>query len=226
VNTDVPTLPLAPEYPVDLVVDGTKVTTLMCTPASLEELAAGHLYCTGMIRSRAQLASISVLADGRTVMVKLNDSAGLDDCPRKSAAVRWPVSLADLQRKAAEMFSMAEMYRRTGGMHCAALWTAENTFTVREDVGRHNAVDKVIGRGLLDGIDLEQAILLTSGRFAADMVIKAKNAGICFLVTRSIPTSTAYNIAVEAGMTLVGRIERADPILYNRTDRIALIARP
>ncbi|HEY9054584.1 MAG TPA: formate dehydrogenase accessory sulfurtransferase FdhD, partial [Rectinemataceae bacterium] len=124
--------------------------------------------------------------------------------------------LAALSRR---MFGSAELYARTGGMHIAAL-AAGSRFIAREDVGRHNAVDKVLGRALLDGIDLGGSILLTSGRIASDMAAKAINAGIPLLASRSIPTTEAFSLAVDAGLTLVGRLGSASPIVYTSGERV------
>ncbi|HRY72709.1 MAG TPA: formate dehydrogenase accessory sulfurtransferase FdhD, partial [Spirochaetia bacterium] len=93
-------------------------------------------------------------------------------------------------------------------------------FVVREDVGRHNAVDKVLGRGLLDGADFSRSVLLTSGRIAADMAQKAAKAGLPVLVSRSIPTTEAYAFAREAGITLIGRIGTPSPIVYTRPELV------
>lgn len=214
--------PLAPESSVDLFVNGSWVTTFMCTPLSLEELAAGYLCSTGKIIRPGQIEHIAVAKDMTSIQIRLAASEIMNHDYPVHGPVRWPVSLESLKEKAREMFSRAQLYRKTGGMHCAALWTSADTIIAREDVGRHNAVDKVIGRAFLDGIELSQTVLLTSGRFAADMVMKAKNAGIPLLVTRSIPTSAAYAIAIKAGITLVGRIESENPIVYSHASRIAV----
>jgi len=242
-------LPLAFESSVMLHVDGAMKTTFMCTPVCLEELAAGYMFTSRIIACREQIGSISIAKDNSAVEVETLEfeasgsvSASFPGFPGAAAIrgddfddnkpasdghasnrERWPVRLEEIQRKAAEMFSRAEMYRKTGGMHCAALWMGDDTLIVREDVGRHNAVDKVIGRAFLDRRDFSQAVLLTSGRLAADMVAKARNAGIPVLVTRSIPTSTAYNIALDAGMTILGRIETKSPLLYTFPERICEI---
>jgi FdhD protein len=159
----------------------------------------------------------------------------------------FSVAMAALKAWSRSMFKAAVMYRETGGMHCAALalplgaptprgqaaalsmggdGTAlpadASYFTVREDVGRHNAVDKVIGRGFVDLLDFSSACLMTSGRIAADMILKAVAARIPVVVSRSIPTTTAYEIAKAAGVTVVGRIGDDEPIVYTRPDRIRL----
>jgi len=153
----------------------------------------------------------------------------------------YEVSLASLKQWSKAMFSRALMYRETGGMHCAALAVVNagrtaggpaagaqavdapdgtSYFVVREDVGRHNAVDKVLGRAFMDGVDFSASCLLTSGRIAADMILKAVAAKVPVVVSRSIPTTTAFEIAEKAGVTVVGRIGSDHPIVYCRSARI------
>ncbi|MCX7027425.1 MAG: formate dehydrogenase accessory sulfurtransferase FdhD [Spirochaetes bacterium] len=232
-------LPLAPEAPVDLILDGRPFALLMCSPYDLDELAVGHLFSKGLIASKADLLSLSVCPDMRSVHVKTASGLGASIEPeglvfsgcgaaRVESKVKAQVkpaplpapTLAQLGIWAAAMFSAAELYRKTGGLHAAAL-ACGSFFVVREDVGRHNAVDKVLGRGFLDGVDFSASVVLTSGRIAADMAAKAVNAGVPILVTRSIPTTEAYAIAVEAGITLVGRIGSRNPIVYTCPERLA-----
>lgn len=242
--------PLAPESPISLIVDGVPLAVLMCTPYEIDELAVGHLLSRGLISSRDDLRSLSICPDMKSVKAATLTGCGASARPeglihsacgaaQVEQGFHTPVltaaaplaDLGELSLMAREMFAAAELYRKTGGLHVAALGVSEQSgrpryFVVREDVGRHNAVDKVLGRGLLDKADFSRSILLTSGRLAADMVQKAARAGIPLLVTRSIPTTEAYRIANDAGITLVGRIGSAKPIVYTRPDRISPFALP
>ena len=91
---------------------------------------------------------------------------------------------------------------------------------MREDVGRHNAVDKALGRGFMDGVDFASACALTSGRVAADMILKIIAAGIPVVASRSIPTTAAAELAEAAGVTIVGRVADESPVVYTRPERI------
>ncbi len=246
-----PNPPLAPEAPVALHVDGRLMAVLMCSPYDLDELAIGHLFSRGVIASPRDLKSLSICPDMRSVTISTLDEAGariepeglvfsgcgaasLGCSPARAALPAAAVlettemfSIDELSAWAREMFAAAELYRKTGGLHIAALASRVAAaggrapyFMAREDVGRHNAVDKVLGRGLLDGVDFARAALLTSGRIAADMLQKAARAGVAVLVSRSIPTTEAYLRALEAGITLVGRIGSPQPIIYTRPERI------
>jgi FdhD protein len=233
-------LPLAFEAPVALHVDGTLLAVLMCTPVDLDELAYGHLLGRKIIAAAQDVRSLSICPDMRSVSIATFSGAGaqaasegyvFSGCGAAAIPVQeggctpgmpqaFPVAaLTAVEAWAKEMFAKAELYRKTGGMHVAAL-ANDSQLIVREDVGRHNAVDKVIGRALLDGMDFSKSVLLTSGRIAADMVMKASAACIPVLVTRSIPTTEAYRLAMESGITLVGRILSANPIAYTFKDRI------
>ena len=259
--------PLAEETPVELLVNGERVAVLMCTPRNLEDLAAGHLFSRGMLTDISRVLTIGACADLRVVTVVAPgavtpDRFGLgqviasgcgsasvvaDAVALGTVPAGFEVGLGKLKAWSRAMFEAAVLYRKTGGMHCAALALPigapvpegpaaalsmggdgrdlpadASYFTVREDVGRHNAVDKVIGRACVDLVDFSSACILTSGRIAADMILKAVAARVPVVVSRSIPTTTAFEIAEATGVTIVGRIGDDEPIVYTRPERIRL----
>jgi len=241
---------LAPEYPLEIQVNERRVALLMCTPYDLEELAIGYLFARGMITGLDDVLTIGLCPDRSKIKIEVTGelepgSLGLGEVvasgcgsglvlnqaflARPPLPDGWTIELRRLTMWARAMFEQAELYKATGGLHCAALASepasggaddVPGLWVVREDVGRHNAIDKAIGRGLLDGADFARSCLLTSGRIAADMALKAIGAGVPVVASRSIPTTSAYEIAAKSGLTLVGRIGSSDPTVYTRPERI------
>jgi len=112
------------------------------------------------------------------------------------------------------------VFDQTGGLHAAALFTADGTLlTLREDVGRHNAVDAIAGLMWLDRVDGGDKIFYTTGRLTSEMVIKAAQMGIPFLVSRSGLTQMGYEIAQKVGITMIGRATNKHFLLFAGGER-------
>ncbi|NEC91542.1 formate dehydrogenase accessory sulfurtransferase FdhD [Streptomyces sp. SID12501] len=143
-----------------------------------------------------------------------------DDAPPVRLTPELLASLPDRLRASQRVFD------RTGGLHAAALFTEEGELIdIREDVGRHNAVDKLVGRALQNGdLPLSRVILLVSGRASFELAQKAVMAGIPVLAAVSAPSSLAVDLAAESGLTLVGFLRGANMNVYAGEDRIALQA--
>ncbi|RSO11576.1 formate dehydrogenase accessory sulfurtransferase FdhD [Streptomyces sp. WAC 06783] len=154
------------------------------------------------------------------------------DAVRTSA--RWPldppadapgrIAPATLSALPGRLRAAQRVFDRTGGLHAAALFDADGELLdVREDVGRHNAVDKVVGRALQDGrLPLRDTILMVSGRASFELVQKAVMAGIPTLAAVSAPSSLAVDLATESGLTLVGFLRGSSMNVYAGAERLAL----
>jgi FdhD protein len=208
----------------------------MCTPDLLEELALGWLHGEGYIDSIEQVrlrpcatdlgfwADVpeerlaAVQAEGRrpvlasgcgAVSTFLADPATVVAQPARGA----PPSLEQLRSLFKALFASGERYKDTGGIHAAALVDRESSSLVAhaEDIGRHNAVDKVLGAALLARRPVDGLGLLVTGRISAELAFKAARAGLAYVATPSVPSTLAVEIARRSGMVLVGRAVSGHP---------------
>ena len=112
------------------------------------------------------------------------------------------------------------LFKKTGGVHSCALYFEGKNLIMKEDIGRHNAFDKVIGEALQSGINFDDKLMFTTGRVSSDIMIKAIRAGIPLLVSHSAPTNTAINLAVAANIALAGFVRGDRMNVYSGFERV------
>jgi FdhD protein len=226
------------ETPVWLEVNHQPAVTWMCTPDQLEELVVGWLHGEGYIRNLGDLLSIRpcatdlgfwvevaperleavrsderrrVLASGcGAVSVALADPGTVAAAPPRGTVPDTPAMRSLFK----EMFGRGKRYHETGGIHAAALTDGGGLLAHAEDIGRHNAVDKVIGAALLERRDPAGLGLLVTGRISAELAFKAARAGLAWVATVSVPSTLALTIARRAGLLLVGRAVSGRPQVH------------
>jgi FdhD protein len=215
---------VASDVAVCVFVDGEFYRTLVASPGMLEELVTGHLFTEGVVSSPADIAELMVregrvdvslgspvdIADfmaGKTRLITTACSASGEIRPGSIRRVQ-PVEDLDealIHSAVAELNRLSVVFRETGGTHSALVYlVGDGVVAFAEDVGRHNALDKVIGRCLLDGVDLGGCLLASSGRLSGEMVLKAAAAGIPVVCSVSAPLASGVKVALEAGIRLVG----------------------
>lgn len=226
------------EVPVWLQVNGRPVVTWMCTPDLLEELAIGWLHGEGYIDTVEQVhlrpcatdlgfwAEVpqervdAVQAEGRKPVLASGCGAVSTFLADPGTVEAQPIRgksppLDELRGLFKALFARGERYKDTGGIHAAALVdreaTAEPLIAHAEDIGRHNAVDKVLGAALLAGRRVHGLGLLVTGRISAELAFKAARAGLAFVATPSVPSTLAVEIARRSGMVLIGRAVSGHP---------------
>ncbi len=227
------------ERPMRLEVHGRTLDAWTASPGHADALAAGRLLAEGFIRGRDDLLQLLVEeAPAGTIVrarvpVVLAEAAfarlgplPADDAPpggpqpttsghprpdRPRAALPALSAFAPLFR---QLFASAELYEQSGGLHSAALSDGARLLHTVEEVGRHNAVDKAIGLGLLAGNDLTRLGLVLSARVSGAMASKAARAGLAWVASRSVPTTMAVTVAESAGLPIVARAAGKEPYVY------------
>jgi len=231
------------ERPITVFMNDVEVATMQATPDALEELAAGFLVNEGLLLDRASLRSIA--ADHKRGLVYVETDEAVPDeltyrrryltsgCGKgiTFASVGHARDLAPVKSDLRvgggtvhewmrEMNRRAEKYRDTGGMQACALARDSAVLFVREHVGRHNAVDKVLGRAWLDGVPTVDAVLLSTGRLSYEMAVKAAKARVPLVVSKSAVTDLAAEIAAELGITVVGYARGGGMVVYTHPERV------
>ena len=226
------------ETPVWLEVNRRPAVTWMCTPDQLEQLCVGWLHGEGYIRSLTDLISLrpcatdlgfwAEVADEAVALVAADERLRVlaSGCGAVSVALADPASLparaprgdpppfTAMRGLFKAMFRRGVRYDETGGIHAAALTDGTTLLEHAEDIGRHNAVDKVIGGALLRGRNPDGLGLLVTGRISAELAFKAARAGMDWIATPSVPSTLAQAIAARAGVVLVGRAVSGQPQVH------------
>ena len=220
------------EQPLVVYVNGEKFVTLLCSPLKLDALVVGYLWLEKVIASLDDIAHLDVSeVDGRadvtlTHEVELPKERILTSgCgggitfridprlfPRVHSSIR--VRPEQLFPRMKELFAAAENYRASRGIHGAALTDGDRLLLVAEDVGRHNAVDKIMGEALLKGIPTRDRILLSTGRISSEMLLKAARMEVPLVASRTSPTEMAVSLAEQLGLTVVGHLRPGSLNLY------------
>jgi FdhD protein len=238
--------PVAIEEPLQLIVDGHPLAVLMRTPGNDEELAMGFLLTEGIITTMAQVKRIDTegkenhalvfLADGIVLdLARLTrhlfsaSSCGLCGKANIEAITNnhppvpdGPTFATDLLLRAPDLLRASqETFDTTGGLHASALFSREGELLVtREDVGRHNALDKVLGRAITDGLELSSCFLLLSGRASFELMQKALAGRIPLIAAISAPSSLAVEFAQASNQTLLAFLRPPSFNIYAHCERL------
>ncbi len=242
---------LIEEQPLRIVVDGRPLATLMRTPGEETELALGFLLSESIVRSAAEVGAVVFCRDGSVgaageVDVRLvGEAAGrplrryrdifsscslcgdewLDALAQDLPPFERPrarLRPADVFRVARAMADEQPVFRATGGAHAAALAVPPfDAAIVREDLGRHNALDKALGAALVRSVDLSRSLLMLSSRLSFEMAAKAARAGIADVAGVSAPSAAAVRLARRLGMFLAGFVRGGTMTVYAGAEALA-----
>jgi FdhD protein len=232
------------ETPVSLTVNGELWLTFMCTPVELEAMAVGFLFNEGLIQSADEVEDVRLCAAGDNVDVWLNHSAEKPSAWRRTSGCTGGMTSIEVELKSLKtavvnghvvserqitslvekLFESQDLYKKTGGVHTSILSDGENVILIAEDIGRHNTLDKIAGRYVLDRMDVFPRILLTTGRISSEMLQKANRIGSTVLISRTSPSSLSIKMASDLGITLIGYARRDRFRVYTHPERILIHA--
>ena len=236
--------PIAGEHPLTLYIDKREIVTLMTLGQAPEALALGYLRNQRLVRSIDEIAAVQVDWDTNAVAITTHTAlVNLDDKMQKRTVTTGcgqgtvfgdlmeeidQIHLRDdVRLSEATLYALLDhvrlhetIYKSAGAVHGCALANADGDILMFvEDVGRHNAVDAIAGKMWLDAIDGSDKIFYTTGRLTSEMVIKAAQMQIPFLVSRSGLTQMGHDIAMKTGITMIGRAVNKHYLLFTGTQR-------
>jgi len=229
------------EFQLTIVFNGKELVTVACSPAEMDYLATGFLLSEGLITFKEDIRSLAIdeskgqavvetvtaslkqprnlflAAGGARSGSTLNDLA--DESPKvvRSQRMLKAVWVSEMME---DFKQRSEVFKDTGGVHSAAIADEEKILFFSEDVGRHNAIDKVFGWCLLNGVSTCDKVLLTSGRISSEMLLKAAKRDVPFIITKAAPTDLGVEIGAKLGVTLIGFVRDGKMNVYSQNWRI------
>ncbi|HSB66717.1 MAG TPA: formate dehydrogenase accessory sulfurtransferase FdhD [Anaerolineales bacterium] len=229
------------EVAVTLTVNNTAWLTFMCTPNELEALALGFLYNEEIIDTLDEVTNVRVCPTGDNIDVWLNRPVQIPEKWTRTSGCSGGKTSADGQKSrnnearskngyllppevigslVKQLRDAQDLYRKTGGVHTSALSDGEKIIITTEDIGRHNTIDKLQGRCMLEGINLTKKIILTTGRISSEMIQKASRMDATVVISRTSPTTLSVEMAEKLGITLIGYARQDTFTVYTHPERI------
>ena len=223
------------EVPLAINVNGRHALTVMTSPVMLREFVIGLLYTERIIHEMDEIESIQIEPDRISVLTKnpfkilVSKKTVLSGCGGSSSfldVAKLPKINSDLVIDAADIRAGmkqtldSDLHVKTGGNHIVGLFQSGGSVCVAEDIGRHNALDRVIGYGLLNNVMFSRSFVVSSGRVSSEMARKCLIAGIPVIASRTATTSLAVEMAEKTGLTIVGFVRSDQMNIYTHPERI------
>jgi FdhD protein len=245
---------VAEETPLHIFLNQTHYVTILCSPNHLKELAIGHLLSEGILKSTDEIQETRLEKDGKCLVglkpdidtekrISISQPFARLIVSACGSPDYWPISkLIDrlslvklnlgltveakvISESVKRLNTLAERFRKTGGVHVAALYsTSGELATLSEDVGRHNSVDKVIGAGTAKKLDFKNLFLALSGRLTGDIVLKAARMRIPIVASMAAAINSGVETAQLTGITLVGFVRGKRMNVYTYPERIIYVS--
>ena len=234
---------VAREFPLTIILNGEELVTLLCSPQEMDHLAIGFLASEGLIESKDEIKR--VLVDGERGVARVETTP--KDMPAHEQVFKRIIttgcgrgasfySPADVSSQkitssakisAGGVFSLvnkfqhnSKLYLATHGVHSAALCDGENILIFAEDIGRHNAIDKIFGKCLMEDISTKDCTIITSGRLTSEILHKVAKRGVPFIISISEPSNLGVKLAAMLGLTLIASAGVKRMNVYTGRERV------
>jgi len=237
---------LAREIPLTIFVNDVEIVTLLTSGGYLENLALGFLVSEGIITSRPQVKELFLDEDRGEARITTSEDTdlpqdlflkrtitsgcgkgtsfyyALDALTSKTTSSKLSLRAEQVSSLMKELNARSELYRVTGGVHNTALAEKDKILIFREDIGRHNSVDKICGECFIKEIPLENKILITTGRITSEILIKTARLGIPILISRGAATSLSFELAKKLNITTIGMARGTTFTVYSGSERVIM----
>jgi len=218
---------VAREFPLTVVLNNKEMVTLLCSPVDLKYLAVGFLFSEGLLKDKDEIKKLLVDDQSGVVRVETEETGELArdvlfkrlitsgcgrgasfysaaDATGQKVESQVEISTHKVLSLMREFQHRSQVYRATGGVHSAALCDTENILLFSEDIGRHNAIDKIFGECILKDVTTDGGIIITSGRISSEILLKVAKRNIPIIISKSAPTDLGVKLANNLGVTLLG----------------------
>ena len=222
------------EYPLTLFLNGKNITTFLCTPENIKELCVGFLKTRGLIKEFKDIQSLDLDKDNSVIYVKatINENSNYfkqkiylnasDHIECDSVESDFSLDYEKVYEYMEQNLNSSSVFKETGGVHSVALGDEKELIIICEDVARHNAMDKVIGYALMNGISFQDKAIVVSGRISLEMIAKAIKMQIPIVISKSAPTNLSIELAKKLNITLVGFVRGRRMNIYANHFRIKI----
>ncbi|GAA0429759.1 MAG: formate dehydrogenase accessory sulfurtransferase FdhD [Bacillota bacterium] len=235
---------VAVEMPITIHINGSEFATMVCSPSNLKELLIGFLASEGIIRSYSAIKDLAIDIDTGYAYIEIDhlpttfhqdhSKRFIGSCCGKSRQfyfkndVKTAKTILSKHMISAkqcfylmhELQQSSSQFRKTGGVHNAALATTNELMVVRTDIGRHNALDKLFGHILVNNVPVHDKIIVFSGRISSEVLLKLSKMGIGILISKSAPTNLALQLAEDLKITVIGFVRGYQMNVYTHPERI------
>ena len=235
---------LAREVPFTLIANDKELVTLLCSPLDLKDLVRGFLFTSGLVKTKPQIKKIAIDRERWAAYVEVpgiqsedltfrrlyTSGCGrgtlfynaLDIAHRSRIVSDFKIKSSRINILMREFQKRSQGYLKTGAVHSAALADQRRILVFKEDIGRHNAIDKVIGHADWEEGFFKDKILMTSGRISSEVIFKARKCNIPLVVSKSAPTNQAVGLSREMSITLIGFARGNRMNVYSSEERVIL----